>query len=840
MDKVFILPHTHYDAEVFLTREVYLEVGYKVIIDALNLLKRDPDYRYCLDQSAFVDAFLKAYPELAGTFREMVRQGRLEIVGGMYVMADLNMVCGESIVRQFEFGKGSYRREPGVEVRTGWMIDTFGQSMQMPQIMRGCGFDSYFFARVARVDVSEFLWQGIDGTRIPTHWMPGHYCVFSGSPSWFPGFRSFAEDRYSKLKPFAATSVLAAPEGGDFTHPVRHDPPFVREWNADPERPFDLVIGTPGEFMDEVLRAGTLEVVEQDFNPVFQGVYSARIRIKQQNRLLEGLLNEGEVWNAMSALAGCADRSHQLRDAWEPVLFNQVHDILGGVQMDNVFEGVMKRYVQAGNLARLVREESLDHLADRIDTRGEGIPVTVFNPLCWERTDLATVDVAYDEDDTYRTLVLDSRGSTVPAQVEVLDYYPNGAVRQARILFQASLPGLGHEVFRVCSRPAEAGPPADPTRMWKGSQESDEASFENEYYRIRFDCWKGSIRSLVLKENGEELIDPSMPYGNMLVQEEDQGDFWEIGAPLRAGSNHPVERLQPLDLDGPQTRLSIRKGGTCSIRMNEVVSEFTFVQTNSGYEFSTTVRLQAGVRRIEIESTLLNRQRNVRYRIAFPSTVREGTITHSIPFGSLERQEGEFPALDWTDFSEPGKGLGLLNCGLPGNGVVDGKVLLSLMKCTSFVSYGEAGGFSLSNSSEAGHEIGVPHRFRYAIVPHGGDWRATRLHRQGAELNHPFVVRKSEVHAGELPTRWSFVDVGDPRVCVSSLRRIGQDFELRIYETTGATASGVRIALGRPILSVQETNLLGDLKETSGRLESKESHLVVDLKPYEIRTFRIG
>ena len=73
MDKLFIIPHTHYDAEVFLTREEYLEVGYKVIIDALNVLKSDLDYKYSLDQSAFVQPFLKAYPELRDTFIEMVR-----------------------------------------------------------------------------------------------------------------------------------------------------------------------------------------------------------------------------------------------------------------------------------------------------------------------------------------------------------------------------------------------------------------------------------------------------------------------------------------------------------------------------------------------------------------------------------------------------------------------------------------------------------------------------------------------------------------------------------------------------------------------------------------------
>lgn len=429
MDKLFILPHTHYDAEVFLTREEYLEVGYKVIIDALNLLKSDPDYHYSLDQSAFVQPFLKAYPELRETFVEMVRCGRLEIIGGMHVMSDLNMASGESIIRQFEFGKGFYKKELGVDVKTGWMIDTFGHCLQMPQIMKKCGFDFYMFSRVARPEKSEFYWQGIDGTRILTHWMPYHYAVFSGSPEWYQGFAAFAAERASMLKSYAVSEALAAPEGGDFSPPVRHDTTFARQWNADPNRPFDIVIGTPKQFFDALLRAKpNMGVVKDEFNPVFQGCYSARISIKQNNRRLESQLYNAEVWDAMLA-AGSGANARLIHEAWEPVLFNQVHDIIGGVQMDNVNKNVLKRTTEAEHLLRLALEESIDDLAGRADTSGEGIPLIVMNPLNWARTDKATAEVAFEEGNAFTLMVTDSRGRTFPLQTEVLERYPNGAIR---------------------------------------------------------------------------------------------------------------------------------------------------------------------------------------------------------------------------------------------------------------------------------------------------------------------------------------------------------------------------------------------------------------------------
>jgi hypothetical protein len=78
------------------------------------------------------------------------------------------------------------------------------------------------------------------------------------------------------------------------------------------------------------------------------------------------------------------------------------------------------------------------------------------------------------------------------------------------------------------------------TDKWYGMEELNQAVLENEFIRMKVDLWKGCILSLIFKETGEELIDPSMPYGNMLVMDEDNGDFWEIDTPLRGGANRPI------------------------------------------------------------------------------------------------------------------------------------------------------------------------------------------------------------------------------------------------------------------------------------------------------------
>src|SRR5438874_9259955 len=125
-DVLIVVPHTHWEGAVFKTREEYLEIGLPHILTALNLLRTHPDYRFVLDQVAYVKPFLERYPEEAPEFRKFVSEGRLEIVGANDVMLDVNVPSGESWVCQALYGKGYYKYELGVAVRVGWALDSFG------------------------------------------------------------------------------------------------------------------------------------------------------------------------------------------------------------------------------------------------------------------------------------------------------------------------------------------------------------------------------------------------------------------------------------------------------------------------------------------------------------------------------------------------------------------------------------------------------------------------------------------------------------------------------------------------------------------------------------------
>ena len=198
---LWIIPHTHWEGAVFETREGYLEEGLPHIQQALDLLRAFPDYRFVLDQAAYVKPFLERYPGSAAEFRTFVSQGRLALAGGTDVMLDVNIPSGESWVRQVLYGKNYFKQSLGVDVTTGWAIDTFGHHAQMPQLLKLAGFKSYWFSRGVRDNKvpSEYLWKGLDGTSIPAFWLPYAYGFFYPTPKDTYQFDSYTRGVWGAL-----------------------------------------------------------------------------------------------------------------------------------------------------------------------------------------------------------------------------------------------------------------------------------------------------------------------------------------------------------------------------------------------------------------------------------------------------------------------------------------------------------------------------------------------------------------------------------------------------------------------------------------------------------------
>ncbi|HVT95426.1 MAG TPA: glycoside hydrolase family 38 C-terminal domain-containing protein [Bryobacteraceae bacterium] len=837
-DLVMIVPHTHWEGAVFKTREEYLDIGLPHILEALRLLKQNPDYRFVLDQMCYVKPFLDRYPNEAGLFREMLEQHRLEIAGGTDTMHDNNVPSGESIARQYLFGKHYFRDRLGYDVKTGWGLDTFGHNAQMPQILKLAGMNSYWFQRgVAGPDTpSEILWQGIDGTRIPGYWLPLGYGALYDTPRRLPDFEARMQSIYDGLSPFVRGRGRVVMAGADVVPPEEQLPALVKQANAAGALPFELQFALPSAFngLMEKLRPNR-PVFAGELNPVFQGIYSTRIEVKQSMREMERLLTSAEKLDVLAGRISSTDRD-ALEQAWEPVLFNEAHDLSSGVMLDNVYADSMDRYRQAKYLAGSILDRRLEDVLKNTDTRGPGLPVAVYNLLGWPRTDLAQAEVGFTGDSIRQIVVLDPAGKAIPSQTIREQRDEQGLIVSATIAFLArEVPAMGFAVYRVVDA-SQAPHPAQDESLGApaNSQTRDSGALENEFYKATVDLWTGAVTSVILKQDRWEAL--SGP-GNVVAREEDGGDFWELYGTLNGARFAAMKR--PIGAPDASAVLSSRNvGGNGSVRVGPVFSEFHVSHPFGKNHFTTRVRVYPGIRRIDFHTEIQNQEKFVRYRLMFPVSVSGGHNVQEIPFGAIERPlNQEFPAQNWIDYGAEGHGVALLNRGLPGSNVAGNTMLLSLMRSTRLLSYGGVSDDPNSQSDTA-LELGKQIGFDYALVPHAGTWQDAKVFRDGFEFNNPLVTRTGAVHPGPLPARWGLLRIeGGDHVVISALKpsRDGE-VAVRVYEAAGIAAPGVKMHFTVPLRSAREANLIEDPAAT---LPLQDNSFSFDLRPFEIKTFRL-
>jgi len=824
----WIIPHTHWEGAVFKTREEYLEEGLSHILTAVRLLKQYPDYRFTLDQVAYFRPFLERYPEEADAFRKFVKEGRLAIVCGLNVMPDDNMPSGESFIRQMLYAKGYVREALGVDVKTGWLLDTFGHHDQLPQILRLAGYDSFWFARGVEDRAkmpTEFLWQGLDGTRIPAFWLPFSYANVYDPPKSLGRFTDFMKERYSQLAPFDhGVPDRVGFDGADVTDPELYLPPLVDQFNRQTDLPFTLRFAVPKDFETATARRTDLPVVTGERNPLFQGVYSSRIELKERMREGERLLTTAEKFGALANWLGAPLDGQMIWRAWEPALFNITHDLASGVMMDHVYADVVRGYDFSQRLAEEMITTREDSILARVDSRGDGIALAVFNTLGWPRTDVAEGDVGFAEGGVKGFDVIDPAGNITPSQVIETDPYQDGGERRIKFVFIArEVPAMGSAVYHVVPRQT-----AGASKL--GVRENGNA-LENEFYRANFDLGTGALTNLTVKAGDwPALRGPA----NVVACEPDKGDFWELYKTLDGGQNLIMTRPMPVPQAG-QARFSTEQSGTNgAVRRGPVFSEFSVEHPFGTNFFATSVRLYQGVSRVDFTTRIRNNETFVRYRLLVPTAIKNGRNFQEIPFGAIERPVAqEFPAQNWIDYSDGERGVALINRGLPGNNVVDGTLMLSLLRSTRVDIYWGVEG----ERSNTGLELGKELTLRYALEPHAGDWRAAGVYRTGLEFNNPLIVRKLKSHAGSLAKTWGLLEVSPSNVVLSALKPAKDGTTvIRVYEASGQPTTGATIKLNARVTSANEANLMED---TGAKVKVRKDTLQFDLRPFEIKTFKL-
>lgn len=824
--KVYLVPNTHSDLQYRKSYQEYFPVHIGNLKEGLDILAKCPDFRYTTEHVALLEEFWKRFPAYRENIRRFIQEKRLEIRSGAYCLCDVNLPSGESLIQQIHYGKKWTTRHLGAESETAWLADAFGYHQQLPQILRGCGYRSFIFER--GVDhperKSEFWWEGLDKTSILTYWSVRSYDgIGSFSPNKERDFFRLREV-IAQLKKHSSFPTIMLGNGGDFALPDAISCERVKDWNQENEE--EIILSTPSEYCQELLEKDlALDVFKGDFNPVFQGCYSSRIKLKQKNRSLESRILTLEKIFLLMSLWGNAYPYRKLDRAWKKLLFYQFHDTISGTIVDSAYEEALKGYEEVEDILNDTFESNLNFFKGEIRKQEESSlsKILVFNPLSWERKDLVKVGIEGED-----WQVEDENGNLIESQRIVNQ-------DSSFLAFIPTVPSLGYKAFNLTPK----------KRISTSSFEINGNTIANQFYRIKL-SETGVITSLINKENGFEYVDQERPFFNDLAMQDDNGDLWLLyDGPMidNPGWGRAQDNIKdPMPLKPKFSQTGKRRIGFfihSKDQLNEVeiiekgpvrvvvrvVGELPFWTIK--VKFTQYIYFYRDLERIDFLVNIFPSGKHYRLKVCFPTSIKKGEIYHEIPFGSVKRPEGEFPAQNWISYGDNEKGLCLMNQGLPGNNVTDRVMMLSLMRSAAMEYKGP---------SQGAFEEGVPHSFEYSLVPYT-QRSFSYLTRKGLEFNTPFVDLALDSVKGDIPLETSFFRTKPDNIVLSSLRKIEDGIVLRVYEAKGERCQG-QIEFFRKLKNAERTDLLG----RSGKKMriSNGNTLEFTLLPYQIRTFKVS
>lgn len=774
---------------------------------SLQLMNEYPEYTFTQSTAQASEWMEEKYPLLFEQIKKRVQEGRWEIVGGMWVEPDLNIPDGESLVRQLLLGKRYFKQKFGVDVRIGWNPDSFGYSWQLPQIYKKSGMDYFVTQKLYWNDTNKpkhklFWWQSPDGSRVLTY-LPHDY-----ANDISPVRMATDLTNYSRQTPGFDELMHLYGVGDHGGGPTRAMIDTARRWEDSSAVYPRVFFGTAQGFfndLDKKVASMDLPVINDElYFEYHRGVFTTQAESKRGNREGEELILNAEKFASLAHLQGDAYDAGSLEHAWKKVLFNQFHDIAAGSGISALYRDAARDYAEVTNMGRLSLEHSLHTLAAHANTSGAGVAVIVFNPLAWERDDVAKVEVQLPRAPAGTVVVADSAGHAMPTQVVASD----PATHRYTLRFLArGVPSLGYKVFRVVSGGAKA--PAGVSLH--GEQ------IENQFLRMTFDPKTGCITSLVEKKTGKETI-ASGGCGNLLQAFRDKPkswDAWNIDADFED---------QKWDLLAARRVEVIERGPLrVVVRVEKSFQNSTFVQD---------ITVADGVPRVDIVTDADWHEKHILIKAAVPLTVHNDNATYEIPYGAIQRPttrrtpeekaKFEVPALRWADLSDAEHGLSLLNDCKYGYDGKDNVLRLSLLRAPEWPDP---------------HADEGRHHFTYSLYPHAGDWKQAQTVRRGYELNYKLQAMQVESHPGRLGAQHSFAQLTPANVVLTALKKAEDDDALlfRFYEWAGEKTD-VKITLPQGATAARETNLMEAPQEA---LAITHGAVVVPTGAYEIKTVKV-
>ncbi|MFB8787714.1 MAG: alpha-mannosidase [Potamolinea sp.] len=492
--RIQMLGHAHLDLAWLWTVSETWEVAQRTFESVLNLQQEFPELTFCHSTPALYAWIEQNRPDLFKAIQQQIAAGRWEVVGGMWVEPELNLINGESIVRQVLYAQRYVQEKFGQLTKVAWVPDSFGFCWQLPQILKQGGIEYFVTQKLHWNDTTKFphgifWWRSPDGTQIFSLMSPPNTTgVMDTNPITMTSYGVDWELQTNLKNAFWLPGV--GDHGGG---PTRDMLQVAQRWQNSPFFP-QLEFTTAHSYLSEVSgQSSSGQTTDQEIfghnspnlfvdykqnfslfqdkfllgddpkskiqNPksndipiwndelyleFHRGCYTTHADQKRWNRRCEGLLYEAELFASLATIsAGVSYPKLQLEDAWKKVLFNQFHDILPGTSIPEVFVEANQAWEEVEEVGLEILNKSLGAIASQITLpsppQPNAQPIIVFNSLNWPRSEV--VSVSFPKSDEVCWEVYDFSGEKLPSQL----------IEESKLLFLAKdIPSVGYRVFWLC------------------------------------------------------------------------------------------------------------------------------------------------------------------------------------------------------------------------------------------------------------------------------------------------------------------------------------------------------------------------------------------------------
>ena len=798
-----ILSHTHWDREWYLNSPYTNEWLIPFFNGLFKMMDKEPDYKFILDgQLSMIEDYFEQLSKEGYSVSEAKRKLKKYVerqslfIGPYYLQPDWQLLSEESLVRNLVIGR-QLADSLGGSIKSGWMLDNFGQISQTAQLHKLAGIEGLFVWRGVAMDPenvsSEFMWESPDGTQMLSVYLLNSYRNVMRLAEYSQIMNKRMDTEVEKLKPFATTSNLLMMNGYDQEMVPDDIQPYLKKNELDGED-YKTIQNDPDSYIkairDENPRLPVLKgaLYNGRFISVFPGVMSSRMYLKLQNDQLQKLLEKkAEPMAFMSWSLGDEYEGTQIDQAWKLLLKNHPHDSICGVSIDDVHTDMENRGREVFNLGQSLVEKKAAFLAGVIDSSNceSDEAVIVFNTTAHRRSEV----VRWNKQTAY-----------------VKD-----------------IPALGYKVMTSGDFPESA------LKVSGREVENSQINLlinENGSFNIKY------------KATGKE-------YTNLGVFEDmgDSGDEYNYSYP---------DNDKRITSENLKSIVSVVSSSDWEITFRvEMILTLPVSDTDKHRERSSETKLLPVVNYITVETdssivkcrtTLRNTVRDHRLRVLFPTDIKTDKSYGGSPFDITERpihieeyDESQIPphvkkvivgareakpstyfhTRELVDLNNGKEGLAVFNKGLPEYQVIDD----STIALTLFRSVGWIAKEINTRIGDAGPEIYTPDaqclremEFEYAIAPHEGDVYSG-ISRKADLYNSDLMVITGTPSPGPLPAEKSWLEIRDSEntVKISSVKKsfTGSDLIVRGVNLS-EKKSEVTLFSELDVQSIQMVNLLED------------------------------